>query len=85
MSATAAEAAHHAAVWAGRAESAHKAVQTRREQAHKMADQRYSAAARDWHERADAAKEERGTAVTMANMWASVAGVLHLVEAGESS
>jgi hypothetical protein len=82
MNTTAAEAARSAAVWAKRAENAHEAVKARREKARRMESERYSAAARDWHERADGAEEQRGTAVTMANMWANVASVLHLVEEG---
>lgn len=85
MTTTAAEAARHAAVWAKRAETAHETVKARREKAREMESQRYSAAARDWHERAEGAEEQRGTAVTMANMWANVAGVLHLAEEGEPS
>ena len=85
MSTTAAEAARHAATWAERADNHHKADRSRREKAQEMASQRYSASARDWHERADSAEEQRGTAVAMANMWAGVSRVLHLVQEGEPS
>jgi hypothetical protein len=85
MTTTAAEAARHAAVWAGRAENAHQTVKARREKAREMESQRFSAAARDWHERAAGAEEQRGTAVSMANMWANVAGVLRLAERDEPS
>ncbi|MET7573362.1 hypothetical protein ABZT04_33430 [Streptomyces sp. NPDC005492] len=85
MSTTAAAAARHAATWAERAENHHKAAGSRREKAHEMASQRYSASARDWHERADSSEEQRDTAVAMANMWVGVSRVLHLVEDGEPS
>ncbi|MFI7415328.1 hypothetical protein ACIBU0_42510 [Streptomyces sp. NPDC049627] len=85
MTTTAAAAARHAAVWAGRAETAHETAVTRRAKGRELESQRLSAGARDWYERAEGAEKQRGTAVTMANMWANVAGVLHLAEEGEPS
>ncbi|MGX1268046.1 hypothetical protein [Streptomyces phaeoluteigriseus] len=88
MSRTAAQAAQAAAEWAERAETAYSMASVRRAEGDEPAAVRgrlSQSAAADWYEKAETSERDRGTAVEMASMWATVAGVLHLVEEREPS
>ncbi|QOV40188.1 hypothetical protein IM697_18375 [Streptomyces ferrugineus] len=83
---TAAGAARKAVAWATSAEDADKAARDRRQKGNEWASRRGGAGnAADWHERAESWERTRDKAVAMANMWANVAGVMHLAEEGEPS
>ncbi|MGY1502951.1 hypothetical protein ACW4TU_41355 [Streptomyces sp. QTS52] len=83
---TAAQAARRAVSWATSAENADKAAGDRRQKGDQWASQRGGLGnSVDWYERAESYERTRDKAVAMANMWASIAGVLHLAEQGERS
>lgn len=83
---TAAQAARRAVSWATSAEHADKTARERRQKGDQWASQRGGRGnSVDWYERAESYERTRDKAVVMANMWANIAGVLHLAEQGELS
>ncbi|GHH22227.1 hypothetical protein [Streptomyces lanatus] len=83
---TSAQAARRAVSWAASAEDAAQAARARRQKGDQWASQRGGRGnSVDWYERAESYERTRDKAVAMANMWANIAGVLHLAEEGEPS
>ncbi|MEU1592809.1 hypothetical protein ABZ468_08085 [Streptomyces sp. NPDC005708] len=82
---TAAGAAATALSWAHRAEAAERQFDEYRKRARDSEARRRNSDAAHARSVAEHWEQFRGRSVDMANMWASVAGALHLVEKGEPS